>query len=305
MIGTGSPGAVGASPRSILDFWEGYFRVRWLDRGLTPPRGSGYKAFQRLKWYVERRLDENGGLPTMARWRAYETELAKSSTRVAGAETEPQWRSLGPDNVAGRILAHAFDPTDSQILWVGSASGGLWRSPDAGASWQAMTDQLPSLAVSAVVISPTGRNLMLIGTGEGYFNIGSVEGVGVLKSMDGGVTWRQTSFAYPQLQQVSCFGLVWHPTEPATVYLAASNGAWASHDEGDTWQLLNPGRIVSLALDPTDPRRLYIARVDNHPDSTHVLLRSTDSGATWSPIMSGITEQIGFTGLAISPPPPR
>ncbi len=275
--------------RAMITYWDNYYDVNFYSQGIIPGSGTGYNPYQRWKWLTENRLDENGEIPHLARWQAFKEIQATM-------DGFPQsWTSFGPTNISGRILSYAFDPNNSQILWVGSASGGLWKTTNGGNTWKPMTDHIPSLAVSSVAINPKNSQSMLMGTGEGYRNIDAVHGLGVLKSTDGGATWDTTSFAYEKSLSVSTFGMVWDPVNTNNVYLAATNGIWKSGDAGETWTQKKTGRATAIVIDKNAPSTLYAAIESSG------IYKSIDNGQKWTAITIGLpaATSIGFTSLAI------
>ena len=130
---------------------------------------------------------------------------------------------------------HDFDPTDPNVVYVGSASGGLWKSTDGGDTWTPVTDSLPTLAVGAVCVLASDPDVVLIGTGEGSgaataTNVFGPYGAGILKSTDGGATWSATSLSYPP---AAAHGFSAMEDEPATgvILAAATDGLYRSTDD--------------------------------------------------------------------------
>jgi hypothetical protein len=108
---------------------------------------------------------------------------------AASAISRASWTSIGPGNIGGRVRALAIHPTSTSTIFAGGANGGIWRSTDGGASWQAIDDFLPSLAVTTIVFQPNAPATMYAGTGESFSTLDGVRGAGILKSTDGGSTW--------------------------------------------------------------------------------------------------------------------
>lgn len=233
-----------------------------------------------------------------ARWKAFEKSQNHQMT-AGGPDLMPVWTNLGPntmDTLAGRMLCLTIDPNDSNTLYGGSGSGGLWKSTNSGDSWVSLTDQLPSMHVSAVAINPQNPNEILIGTGIGQiptFTLAS--GVGVLKSMDGGATWQSTSYTYTFAQNQSTYELLWDALVPDKVYLAATNGFWVSTDGGMNWTQKTSARVYNLVIDKQNPSTLY-AGVQNIG-----VQKSTNGGETWTTLNNGIPSgnQIFRTSIAI------
>ena len=234
-----------------------------------------------------------------SRWAAFE-ESRLEMLESFGPVLLPDWESLGPntlDTLAGRMLCITFDPTDSDILFAGSGSGGLWKSMDGGDHWASLTDALPSMHVSAVAVNPMNNQEILIGTGVGKIQTNTLQpGVGVLKSTDGGVTWNPTGYQHPLSAIESVYELIWDESLPGKVLLAATNGLYESLDNGETWQPLLPNvRIYDIAINKDNPQIIFVG-VQNQG-----IRRSTDGGESWTTLSSGVPSgsQVSRTNLAI------
>jgi len=205
--------------------------------------------------------------------------------------------SVGPVNLAGRVLDLKFGPADPQIVHAGTASGGLWRSPDGGATWTPLTDGLPSLAVGAVALPSPG--VIVIGTGEGTLNFDRVGGVGILRSTDGGATWQTTGFSRDE-----CSGHGFHVMEvgpSGTLLAGATDGLWRSDDLGVTWTAVrSSGDWYDVLWKPGDPAGVYACR--GSAPSGNGVFASTDDGITWARVGTGqpLSLLIGKTKLAAS-----
>ncbi len=186
------------------------------------------------------------------------------------------WIELGPKNFSGRILSIGFHPTDPNTMWVGSASGGLWKTTTGGTggpggiSWTYVPTGFPVLGVSSIVVNPLNGNEIYIGTGEVYNSTpggstgaGHIRlfrgsyGIGILKSVDGGVTWTKTlDFTNSSLKGV--MDMVIHPTTPATVFAATTDGIYRTTNSGTSWTLIhNVTYAMDLVFKPGDPNVLY------------------------------------------------
>ena len=239
--------------------------------------------------------------PELARWKAFE-ESKDRLLRTQAAVPVANWQSCGPNNQAGRMISYAFDPNNSQILWAGSASGGLWRTQNGGNSWQAMSDNIPSLAIGAIAINPHNPNVMLLGTGEGYVLSPLLQnGMGILKSIDGGLTWNTTAVNLPDsLDFFASLGFEWDPVDSNRVYLACTYGVLVSNDQGTNWSQTLIGVATSIEINPQNPSTLYVSLQDMNP-STGGIYRSTDYGQTWTMLTNGLPQStdIGFTCLSL------
>ncbi len=265
--------------------------------------GHGWKPFNRFKWFYEQRMYQGQDPPVGARWQAW--ELKKDFRPLAEATARAPWFALGPTNVAGRILALEFDPTNSNILYAGSASGGLWKSTDAGQSWAAITDDLPSLAIGGVAVLPGNPNVVVIATGEATINIDRVAGVGILRSTDAGASWISTSLGYA-MSQGHGFHFVESNPINGTLLAGATNGLWRSTDEGANWTLVKDGGdYYDGAWKPGNANTCFVAKGDDSLGNNVKI--STDDGLTWDKAGTGqpLSLLIGKTKIAMSADDPN
>ncbi|RLE18021.1 MAG: hypothetical protein DRJ65_21970 [Acidobacteria bacterium] len=246
--------------------------------------------FERIKEY-RRRHSVEGQLTSRemfkrSRW-SYEHWLKDREQRLTKGIEGEGWVCLGPTNGAGRAVSIAPHPTDPNIVLVGSASGGVWKTVDQGASWYPTTDGLSDLAVGAVAYAPSDSNIVYLGTGEG--DTFEIPGIGLLRSDDGGETWSLPATAAgimaPFFYQLSV-----HPTDPDRVVAATSSGIITTDDGGVTWENRVPsgGLVVSatnVQRSASNPDLLYAAQwcFGSCPAGTDRVLKSIDGGLTWSP----------------------
>lgn len=284
-----------ADDRAWLDEMGAYYEAH-PELKTTP--GSGWKPYNRVKWFYEQRMVNGEPVPIGARYRAWEQKVEAERTMPMAPRST--WFSLGPANFSGRILSLEFDPDNPNILYTGSAGGGLWKSTDGGLNWAALTDDTPSMAIGGVAVVPSNSNIIVIGTGEGTPNFGRIHGVGILRSTDGGSTWNTTSLSYSKAN-----GHGFHVVEAnpitSTLLAGATDGLWRSTDEGQTWtQVQIGGNWFDVVWKPGDANRCYTVRGGNgSPNGVKV---STDDGLTWNEAGTGQPEptSIGKTKLAVS-----
>ncbi len=268
----------------------------------------GQVELQRRRWLhqVERRQpDTTRGY---ARWKPF-----KAADLDSVIERQPftpgidlTWRNIGW-TTSGRINAHAFDPFDSRIIWAGSAGGGLWKTTNAGLSWIPMTDSLPSLAVSAVAVHPRNSDILLMGTSD-EFGLGGVQapqslqhlrhfGAGVIRSIDGGKTWRATTLFQPD-ERMTCYALTWDRVAVNQVYLAADNGVWKSTNGGVVWRRILEGNAQSVVLNTREPGVVYVGMgAPSQSDTSYAapgVWKSTDGGQTWEHLTNGLPAEASF-----------
>lgn len=223
------------------------------------------------------------------------------------------WRNIGPFR-GGRVSAVAGHPSDPNVFFFGAASGGLWRTDDAGTYWRNVTDGFVSSAsVGAVAVSAADPNVIYVGMGESTIRGNVVEGDGVYRSLDGGATW--THLGLSETRHVARIRI--HPTDPDHVYVAAlgnsfghdeHRGVYRSRDGGSSWERIlhsSPAAgAIDLAMAPSNPRVLYAAMWEHLRQPWHfssggpgsALFRSTDGGDTWEPISDNPGFPTGMKG---------
>ncbi|MFN8176736.1 MAG: T9SS type A sorting domain-containing protein [bacterium] len=258
--------------------------------------GNGWEPYSHLKWFWTPRL-QDGELPAPgARWHASEVRRE----RMSRATPRANWFSLGPANFAGRMLAIDFDPTNSSIVYVGAASGGVWKSTDSGTSWTPISDDLPSLAVGGIAVAPFNSNIVVIGAGEATANIDRVGGVGILRSTDAGATWNTTNVTY-LVSQGHGYNFVKANPLTGTMLAGTTDGMWRSSDDGATWtRILTGTDWYDVCWRPGDANVGYAVRGDN-PTFAGVK-KTTDDGLTWADAGTGqpAASVIGKSKLAVS-----
>ena len=253
---------------------------------------------------------------------------ALGSAAFAGIDVDPSTfgtlraRSLGPAVMGGRVAAIDAVAKDPLTIFVGAASGGVWRSKDAGVTFEPVFDrQIQS--IGAIRIDPSDPDVIWVGTGESWVRNSVSVGDGVYKSTDGGDTWQNVGLA--DSERIARIQV--HPADSDTVYVCATGHLWNANDErgvyrttdgGETWAAVlqvdeNTG-CSDLTLDPEDPRVLYAGMWDfrrkawtfrsGGPGSG--LYKSTDGGDTWTELTRGLPEgEKGRIAVAVSPARPR
>jgi len=212
------------------------------------------------------------------------------------------WISIGPRNMGGRTNAMAFDPTDTATIWLGSASGGLWKSTTGGIganAWTYVPLGFPVLGISSIAINPANKNEMYVGTGEVYSygsnsqGIGDIRptrgsyGMGLFKSVNGGATWSPViNWTYSQTRGI--WDVVINPLMPSTVYAATTEGVYKSLDAGATWSLvLNLQMCMDLEMHDVDTN-ILLCGVGNYGSPVQGVYRTTNSGGAWAQNTSGL-----------------
>lgn len=326
------------------------------ERGL-----SGYES-----WFYNQRTYPADSLPKGALSRAMQHTVANnlpfdpslSSERTTaglqrGLAPGPQWRFLGPstlpdgqtdtgagpalDPVSGRVQDVAIDPTDPNVVYVGTALGGVWKTTnalDAEPQWKPLTDNEASMAVGSLAIDPVDPDIIYVGTGEASASCGSYYGQGILRSSDGGDTWTLLGggptgeFTFQTISKMlidpSSAGSTNATTVFAAVNLGFSNsgtascalapgaitgGVYRSTDSGNTWTLLNlppalagTQRIHDMAMDPTNPNVVYVA-VRGFGNQPVAGIWKTNNALSSNPSFAKI--DIGYIQNAVADPQTR
>lgn len=182
---------------------------------------------------------------------------------VINAPTPLAVEELGPGNFGGRLRGLVVHPTQTNRLLVGSVSGGVWRSDDAGATWKPVADFLASTSVGHIALDPDQPNRVFVGTGEGFSNGDAARGAGMFVSNDFGDTWAQLpSTNNPNFYYVNRIAMV-----PATdvIVAATGTGLWRSTDLGQSFTRVASNFRVDgrgyqdVKADPGTPGRLLAA----------------------------------------------
>ena len=270
---------------------------------LKDAKGRGYKQFKRYEWFMEPRVYPSGD-----RSRSYNPmEEARTFEKIYGKGNQlsktASWRPLGPDDWQnysyspglGRINNIRVDPKDSLTIYIGTPSGGCWKTTDGGQNWTPLADNLAIIGVSDIAISPLNSNHLYIATGDGFG--ADTYSIGVLKSTDGGQTWVNTALSLIRSQNVSMRRMLIHPQHPDTLWVATNIGLYRTNDGGSSWINVLNGDIRSVKMHPTDTNIVYA--------TTDQFYRSTDGGTTFTASNNGVgmnsPAQINRMEIAVSP----
>ncbi len=272
--------------------YETAFQNYWANK--TPDKGKGYKPYLRWLEFWRPRVGKSGNFPDPTiMWQ--EATLAKQQANPL--TTQGNWTLIGPSTVpanggAGRINFITFHPTQSNTFWVGTPSGGLWKTTNGGTSWTSNTDQLPVLGVSDLAIDPNNPNIMYMATGDGNGN--HTYSIGVLKSTDGGNTWNTTGLSWTVNQGRVMRRIVVKPDNSNVIILASNAGIFRSTNGGTNWSQVQTGNFYDLEWKPGNPNIIYAAKYNG-------MVRSTDGGATWANINTGFPTNGGRVDIAVTP----
>ena len=274
----------------------------WKDRPYE--KGKGYKAFKRWQWFAEPRVFPSGNLKFASRGYALEkyqeflnenSRLEETPNNLSSAASVANWTPLGPfgspaGGGAGRIQVICANPTNTNSFYVGSASGGFWITNNGGISYTTTTDQLGSCGVSDIAINPFNTNIIYISTGDR--DAGDTYATGVLKSIDGGLTWSNTGLVWQTIQQRRIYRLLINPINPNTLIAATSVGIYRSLNAGQSWSLISSGNYVDAEYRPNDTTTVYAV-------TSNGLSKSINGGASFSGV-SAFPSGISANRLSIA-----
>ena len=256
-------------------------------------KGNGYKPYARSLHFLEKRMPENRMFPATSlydEWKKEKERMSKSKIKSAS-----NWQPLGPFDTPiilsngkkrgnGRVNCIAFDPFDSNVIWIGSPGGGLWKTIDGGNNWSTNTDNLPVIGISSILIHPVNSQIMYIATGDG--DGADTYSIGVLKSSDGGNTWNTTGLSYGVNQGKRINKLLINPNFPDSLIAATNNGISISADGGTTWNMTKAGRMRDVEFKPNNPSVIYAA--EDALSGASKIYRTTNGGIGWAQLSSGL-----------------
>lgn len=249
------------------------------------------------------------------------------SLRKENRTADVAWEFAGPENIGGRVVDIEFNPLNPDIVYAAAATGGVFRSDDAGHSWIPVFDDQIVLSIGDIAIDPVDPDIVYVGTGEPNGGHNNFPGGGIYQSEDGGIHW-----TYMGLEETRSIGRVLvNPENPEQVFVAAigsyfgpdpHRGVYVSNDGGFTWDqslfVSDSTGAIDLIMDPGNPSFLMaamwervrrpVANTGTHLDGpSSGIYRSTDGGKQWEllgpeqGLPDPFQEKIGRIGLALYP----
>ena len=269
----------------------------WKDK--TPRPGSGWKQFKRWEYFWNQRINSQGLAPDMNQIyiesQNYIIEKNKNNDKNNKILAEEVWKSKGPSSVPlaqdgtpsgmGRINCIAIDQKDPKVIWVGAAFGGVWKSSTSGATWQnsPMTDFL-SLGITDICIAPSSNTFASdtvyasTGDADGSLSSNVCNSVGVIKTTDGGKTWKPTGLVTKLSDNLKVNKLIMSPSDKNKLIASTTsvgNGQEidaisVTTDGGNTWVIKFSGILArDMVFKPDNPNLLYLALAYNSNGSTY------------------------------------
>ncbi|WP_459209521.1 T9SS type A sorting domain-containing protein [Aquimarina rhabdastrellae] len=263
-------------------------RIDELKKSSNREDQRAVKQFERWSYYWRSRVNNDGTFPDARKayqdWKQFE----QNNTVKSAAE----WTLIGPtaipESVAsfyaglGRLNVVAFNPNDTNEIWVGSPGGGVWNSTDGGNSWIPKGDVVPNLGVSDIVVDPSNPNIIYLATGDAD---GRQNGsIGVLKSTDKGSSWNMTGLELNVANRSTISHLLIDPSNVNTIFATTSSGIYKSTDGGNTWNEKRSGAFNDIVYKEGSTTTLFASSLSNSR-----FFISTDNGETWTNSSSGIS----------------
>lgn len=232
-------------------------------------------------------------------------------------------RNIGPAGMSGRVTAIDAVHSNPDIIYIGAASGGVWKTTNGGASWTPIFDDQPTQNIGAIAIQQSNPNVIWVGTGEGNPRNSVSLGEGMYKSIDGGKSWKLMGLQ----KTMNIHRILIDPTDPNTVYAGAIGNPFAAHPErgvykttdgGDTWKLIlhtnDSTGVADMVMDPSNPNKLLVCMWQHNRTPWSFFsggkgsgfYSTWDGGKNWKKLgkAEGLPDTTGRIGIAIAPSDP-
>ncbi|MFK7809944.1 MAG: WD40/YVTN/BNR-like repeat-containing protein, partial [Saprospiraceae bacterium] len=233
-------------------------------------------------------------------------------------------RNIGPAGMSGRVTAIDVNLSNPQIIFVGTASGGVWQTENGGISWKPVFDEAPVQSVGSIAINQKNPAEIWVGTGEGNPRNSHNSGNGIYKSIDGGKTWMDMGLKKTKL----IHRIIIHRDDPNTVYAGVLGSAWGPSKHRGVYKTTNGGKtwkkilyigeevgVADMVVDPSNPNKLLVAMWEfgrkpwtfNSGGKDSGMHLTYDGGKTWKKLTNkeGLPKgDLGRIGLAFAPSKP-
>jgi len=235
-----------------------------------------------------------------------------------------QARSIGPAGMSGRVASVCAVESDPNVIYVGAATGGVWKSVNGGLSWEPIFDEEPVASIGAVQVFQAAPEIVWVGTGEGNPRNSTSVGKGIWKSLDGGATWEHLGLEASE----KVHRIVLHPTDPNVVWVGVLGPTWSDGEQRGVYRTTDGGasweRVLfvdqrtgcaDLVADPRNPNKMFAAMWSHRREpwtftsggAGSGLYVTRDGGTSWERLGSdaGLPDgELGRIGLAIAPSQP-
>jgi photosystem II stability/assembly factor-like uncharacterized protein len=292
---------------------------------------KGWKWFKRWENHYAQRANPDGSLADPNIF-LNEAVIFNNKRKEKDSKFSANWIPVGPNYLptspvatsghgVARINCIAFHPNDPNTFWVGVAQGGIWKTNNSGTSWTPLNEGLPILRISDITVDPINPNILYVCLGD-YEYIGVAlatddrkrhthYGLGVYKSIDGGLNWLPTGLTTAQttLDNSLLRRLIIDPNNTNNLLAGGFEGVWKSTDGGINWAQTMDSIVSDLEQHPNMPNIVYAATafINNLQEGVAGVMKSIDFGNTWTFLNTGIPpkNQAQRVELAISPSDPN
>jgi photosystem II stability/assembly factor-like uncharacterized protein len=248
---------------------------------------NDYHRYKRWEWFWRHRVHPDGSFPDQLKvHEAYMNLQAGAGQNFRMDDINPTWTSIGFTKNdggywgMGQARSVAIFPGNPAVYYVTTVGGGIWKTTNGGKNYFPIGDKLPALFCGKVIVHPTDANTVYVnvgGTGEWW-----LPGLGVYKSMDGGITWNVTGLSGTRANGINVEWFEMSPTDPNVLIAATNLGLYRTSNAGKDWQQVRPGEHGHLVFRPQDGTTVYAATNDYYAGSE--IYRSTDAGLTWAKV---------------------
>lgn len=268
---------------------DNYFETH--DKG----KGSGWKGYQRWKNENEYKYYPSGDRSNIDPFFVKKEFTKFTEQNQIKNSFNNGWEELGPSRIdsisghysagLGRIEDHFVDPLNPDIMYIGSRSGGFWRTINGGVNWQVTTDFLFASGVNTITVSPTNSDSVLIN----IRNASNGNSHGIYRSVDGGQNWVESNFNPTTIgfgglgSNFKIYEMKYHPRVHDLVFIGTSQGVYRSDDNLATWSLLlTSSDIEEIQFHPTNDNIVYLYDSYYWGSNKNVVMRSIDQGLSYS-----------------------
>ena len=269
-------------------------------------------------WFFQQRAFPQGDI----NYEVYQREVIKTGTLKKHSKySDESWFFAGPTNIGGRLTDVEMSAESFDIIYIGAASGGVFKSIDRGKTWTPIFDNEITLSIGDLAIDPTDSKIIYVGTGEVNCGGGSLTygGSGIYKSADGGETW--THLGLSNTRYIA--RIVIDPVNPQNIYVAAmgklfaensDRGLYRSNDGGQTWEKIlyisEKTGCIDVAINPESPSKIFAVMWErirkpgsrSYGGAESGIYKSVDRGNSWVELTNGLpnnSSEVGRIGISM------